>query len=196
MKSKLADIATISSGIYPKVEPNGEVYLLVGSDFDRYGNGIPIRNRTAEVRITAKNQKHQLFEDDILLVSKGSYNRACRYDHNMGPAMASTLFLVIRVDEEEVLYPRYLQWWLNSTQIQQQLKRYSRGSKIPSISKKMISGLELPLPSLQKQKLIVEIDECAKLENRLRLELAGQRKLLIENRLYEKTYENRRNEKR
>ena len=72
------------------------------------------------------------------------------------PAVASTSFFVIRLHDRNVL-PGYLTWFLNHPSTQTVLKGQARGSSIASISKAVLSELEIPIPNIQKQELILKI---------------------------------------
>lgn len=71
-------------------------------------------------------------------------------DRSYSPAVASTVFLVIRSDHKEQVNPNYISWCLNQSTTQNYLLSISRGTDIPSINKKM-DRLEDELKVVQGQ---------------------------------------------
>ena len=98
---------------------------------------------------------------DVLFASKGTKNFAAIYEHKNIPAVASTSFFVIRIkdDFKEKVLPEYLRWFMNQPLSQKFLQGKAIGTSIASISKSVLSELEILLPTIEKQKAILEINE-------------------------------------
>ena len=79
--------------------------------------------------------------------------------------------------------PEYLNWYHNLHAIITQLRVNAVGSAIPSITKAMIEEVEVPVPSIDKQKAIIELAALQKREQQIYNEIAGKRKQLIDNKL-------------
>ncbi|MCB0615663.1 MAG: restriction endonuclease subunit S, partial [Phaeodactylibacter sp.] len=111
-----------------------------------------------DIWIDERTKKHVLKDKDLLFIAKGDNNRACMYYEQYGKAVASSLFFVIRVDQR-ILIPEYLRWYINAPPIQSKLGLFSRGSHIPSISKKLLLELEVYVPPISIQRQILEVEE-------------------------------------
>lgn len=172
LKIKLENIASIKSGIFAKTGPLGNLLYLQANSFDE--NRILDPSSEPTIRLKDINPKHILQNNDILLVARGDYYPAFLYENNEAGAIASPTFLVIRVINYQI-NPAYLVWYLNTPTIQRQLARESKGSAIQSITKKAINELIVPIPSLETQKTIVEIDTLARRQTALLIKIAEEK---------------------
>lgn len=126
--------------------------------------------------------RHFLEYGDVLFAAKGTKNFAAVYDESSPPAVASTTFFVLRIISPTVL-PDYLAWFLNHSDTQQILKLNARGTSIPSIRKLVLEELEIPIPDISKQRLLLQLSALLKEEVRLRTEILQQRKHFIEQQI-------------
>jgi len=113
-------------------------------------------------------QKNYLESGDILLATKGVDPFAAIYDGRYEPAVASSVFTVIRIKDPSTTLPEYLQWYLNHPTTTNTLVAASRGTSIPLITRDVVEELEIPLPSVNKQKQIVRLHELQQQAGRLR----------------------------
>ncbi len=176
MKVKLSQLANIKTGIFAKPEPDGDAVYLQAKHFNEFGELVSVLH--ADLKSSGLTEKHLLTHGDVLFAAKGSKNFAAVYDHDF-PAVASTTFLVVRIRESKVL-PGYLVWFLNSSAAQFELKRNALGSAMVSISKAVLEDLEITIPSIEKQKQILEISRLSKAEFDLRLKIAELGQLRIQ----------------
>ncbi len=123
-----------------------------------------------------------LKKGDILFAAKGTKNFAACYENEDMPAVASTSFFVIRLNDKNVL-PGYLNWFLNHPGTQTVLKGYARGTSIASISKAVLSELEIPVPSIQKQELILQLNKLRNKEKNIKQQIENLREKEIQNLL-------------
>ncbi|MCB9264787.1 MAG: restriction endonuclease subunit S [Lewinellaceae bacterium] len=189
MNKKLEDIAAISTGVFKKGSPSGTAYYLQAKHFDEYGRFHPEGIITPEISMDGRLRKHLLQDGDILLVSKGFSNKACLYPAEVGPALASSTFLVISVKDEGV-YPEYIQWYLNTSAMQAILSSLARGTRIPSLSKKALAKVEVQIPSIQRQKQILEMQRLWEKERALTFELIELKEALYQGFLFDLTKSN------
>lgn len=152
---KLSTFATINSGVYSSTISEGEIYYLQARDFDE--NRKIALNLLPALSYTENLEKHFLQKGNILLVAKGSSFLSAVYDGYYSPAVASTVFLVIQLNNESQIDSDYLSWFLNQSATQTLLLSISRGTSIPSINKKMLLDLEIPVPSIKKQQQIMNL---------------------------------------
>lgn len=180
METTLKNITTIQTGVFAKPIQSGEIAYLQAKHFDENGKlkGILYPDLNADSRI----EKHLLKEGDVLFAAKGTKNFAAWYENDTIPAVASTSFFVIRLHDGNVL-PGYLTWFLNHPSTQTLLKGQARGSAIASISKAVLSELEIPIPNIQKQELILIIFKLRNKEKNLKQQIENLREKEIQHLL-------------
>jgi restriction endonuclease S subunit len=94
-----------------------------------------------------------LNEGDILFAAKGTKNfAACFYGLNY-PAVASTSFFIIRLQNPKIL-PEYLVWYLNHPINMERLKSAAVGTSIVSITKEVLGNIEISIPDMNVQKKV------------------------------------------
>ena len=173
-KKKLAELVDLSSGVHLRAGAAGDAVYLTGKLFDERGAPVPALWKPT-VTIDDRLERHRLQDDDLLIFAKGLHHRVLHYREEYGPALASTLFTVLRVKVADLL-PDYLHWYLNDEQTQAQLRSMARGSGIPSLSKKALQELKIPVPDITTQRNI----------------LRGHRLWQQQQQLYEKLIETKR----
>ena len=164
MKTKIKNIANIQTGIYEKPEPNGEVYYIQARHFDE--NRTFIKTVKPDLHDEARLQRHFLQVGDVLVASKGYNLFAIDYKGIIKPAVASSMFIVLRLFDANVL-PEYLAWYINQPKIQSVLSEKSKGTDMPSITKSDIGELPIFIPAIAKQKMILEIQELMNKEHKI-----------------------------
>ena len=174
--TKLNNIATIQTGVFTKTTPNPDALYLQQSDFDSRGE---LRD-TAQPTIATDNPKHLLAAGDLLLASKGNNNICVIVPEIEQKCVASPSFLVIRLRDKSAILPEFVAWYLNLTTIQTALAAQARGTSIMSISKAALGELEIPIPSIDKQKKYIELSKLQKREQELYKAIAEKRKQLLE----------------
>ena len=105
---KFKDIAIITSGTFLKPSPEAEIKYLQAKHFSRDGNYLD--SAFNELLLTDRSRKHLLKNGDILFSSKGMINFATVYNENMGLAIASSTFSVIKLKTNDFL-PEYIKWY-------------------------------------------------------------------------------------
>ncbi len=180
MKTALKHITSIQTGVFAKPIQKGEIVYLQAKHFDENGELAEILYPDLEA--DSKIQKHLLKKGDVLFAAKGTKNFAAWYENEATPAVASTSFFVIRLHDTNIL-PGYLTWFLNHPSTQALLKGQARGSSIASISKAVLSELEIPIPNIQKQELILRIFKLRNKEKNLKQQIENLREKEIQHLL-------------
>jgi len=134
----------------------GDVVYLQSRHFDE--NGTLLENLHPDLLIQDISVRHLLRAGDVLFAAKGTKNFAAVFEEHNLPAVASTSFFVIRLLDSNII-PAYLAWFLNNPNTQALLKTQAMGTSIPSISKQVLDALEIPMPSIEKQKSVVSISK-------------------------------------
>lgn len=174
--TKLHNIAIIQTGVFAKTVPNPNALYLQQSDFD--GNG-ELRN-TVQSTITTNNPKHLLTAGDLLLASKGNNNICVIVPKIEQKCVASPSFLVIRLYDKSAVLPEFVAWFLNLPTTQNTLALHARGTSIMSISKASLGELEIPIPSIGRQRQYVELAKLQEREQELYKAIAEKRKQLLD----------------
>jgi hypothetical protein len=148
-------IASFQSGIYVNTSTSRgkTVYYLQVRHWNKQRNWAhPVEPELCKEQ---KFNRNYLETGDILLATKGADFFAAIYDGYYSPAIASSVFTVLRIKDTNIVLPAYLQWYLNHPATTIQLTAASRGTSMPMITRDVIEQLELPIPSLEKQQMIL-----------------------------------------
>ena len=189
MKTKLGEIATITSGVYSNFGQSGNAIYLQANYFNKAGEMADyIRPNLV---LNKQTEKHLLNEGDILFAAKGTKNFAVSIKNKMGPCVASSTFLVLRINEglRKKVLSEFLVWFLNHPNNQAQLKAKAIGTDLPSISKKALEGIEIIIPEISTQENIVIISELRKKEKGLKNNIEQLRETQVQQILYDLTTE-------
>jgi hypothetical protein len=116
---------------------------------------------------------------DVLFMARGARNYSLLMREIPDSVLAAACFFVVTVSSDQVL-PAYLSWYLNQPPAQNYLSRYSgRGVHMPVVRRSVLENLDVPLPPLEAQKKIAELDALMRQEQQLLDKLAQKRKNLI-----------------
>jgi restriction endonuclease S subunit len=181
LKASLKDITTIQTGFFAKPISKGEIVYLQAKHFDEDGEIAEILY--PDINNDGRIGKHLLRKDDVLFAAKGSKNFATCFKNDNIAAVASTTFFVLRLQVKNVL-PEYLTWFLNHPNTQLLLKGQAIGSSMASISKTVLEDIEIPIPDIKKQELILSIYKLRKREKQLKQKLQQLKEQYIQQRLF------------
>ena len=169
MITPLGRIARVSTG-FPfrrKVdpEPGGDVALVQIGEKE----GVNVVAGTGPVRLRNEGgrfDRYLLQAGDLLFQSRGSRYPVAVVEPGTRCIAAAGLH-VIRPDRAQVL-PEYLAWWLNRPASQAKFSaQLARGSHVPFVSKADLDAFEVPLPSLDRQSRILEVERLRRQEQEL-----------------------------
>ena len=184
MANKLSNIVSIQTGLFAKTVLVGDIAYLQSKDFDE--NGLLNVRLEPQLKADKTMERHLLKPGDVLFASKGSRNFAAVYELRNIPAAASTSFFVLRIREDfkNKVLPEYLSWFINQPVSLKFLQGNAIGTSIPSISKSVLSELEILLPAIKKQKAILEIDELQKNEKSIRQMIDSLREQKVQQQIF------------
>jgi restriction endonuclease S subunit len=179
---KLAKIAYIKSGYHSrgKIEPieDGSHFLLQARDVD--GEKLNYRTNTL-IRFNPDLSRTDgiLKKNDILFMARGTRNYSVLLRESPGSTLAAACFFIVSVSGENLM-PAYLFWYLNQPPVERYLVRQSgRGVHMPVVRRSVLEKLDIPIPNLEIQKKIVELEALRREEKDLISCLAEKRKQLI-----------------
>lgn len=127
--------------------------------------------------------EQQLKNGYILFPSKGVNHHSAVVRNLEGEAIASHSFFVIKLKDNDTIIPEYVAWYLNQDKTQAILKQSEVGVTVPSIPRKALEEIDIFLPPLNVQQLIVETVNLMVQEQALTYKLLEQKELLISQRL-------------
>lgn len=181
MNVVLGDIAEIRMGYSFRsrleTDAEGDVAVIQMKDIDDANLLHP--EGLARIQMPDLKDRHLVQEGDLLFRSRGVTNSAALVGRGIGRAVLAAPMLLIR-PRTEIVEPAYLQWFINHPVTQAALAGQATGTAVKMIGKGVLDGLEVALPPLERQRLIVEIAQLATREAALLEELRGRRKALIE----------------
>lgn len=187
MKVKLSDISQLQFGVYHKPKDHGDAAYLQVKHFDDQGNQTSAVD--SFLQIDQKNGSHLLSDGDILLVGKGHRNFAWTYRSAFGPAMASSIFFVVKPNREKVI-PDFLTTIFNMPQTQTHFQTLGAGSSIPSIRKSELEAFSFKLPALELQEKAISIQQIYNKDIELSRKILAEKQRIyqavIKNIIYQK----------
>ena len=175
-------LANIQSGHHSRgrIDPleDGSHFLFQARDVDVHSLTYRI---DAMIRFYPDMSRRDLIlkKDDIVFMARGIWNYSVLLREIPGPTLAAACFFIVRVSREEVL-PSYLCWYLNQAPVKHYLSRHSgRGVHMPVVRRSVLENIEVPVPALEIQKKIVEMEKLMREEQKLLNKLAEKRKKLV-----------------
>jgi len=183
LKTTLNHITTIQTGLFAKPVSKGEIVYLQVKHFDENGQLNSVLH--PDLLPDNSTQRHLLKSGDVLFAAKGTKNFAALYENKNLPAVASTSFFVIRLQEtfQNKLMPQFLVWFLSHPTTQSHLKGEAQATNIASISKAVLSNLEISIPPLTTQTSILKIARLLIEEKKLAQEIDALRDKQIQQQI-------------
>lgn len=179
---QLSKIANIQSGYISrgKIEPhkNGSHFLLQARDVD--ADCLTYRaDSLIRFRPDLSRKDWLLKTDDVLFMARGVRNYSVQISDTPDSTLAAACFFIVRVSSDQVL-PNYLCWYLNQAPVGNYLGRHSgRGVHMPVVRRSVLESIDIPIPPLEVQSKISELDLLLRKELELFDKLAENRKKLI-----------------
>jgi len=180
LKTDLKHIASIQTGLFAKPIAKGEIVYLQAKHFDE--NGKLKTSLHPDLKADNILEKHMLRHGDVLFAAKGTKNFAAWFESKNQPSVASTSFFVIRLQQDfsNKILPAFLVWLINHPTSQKFLKGKAIGSSIVSISKAVLEELEISIPNIETQKVILKITNLRNTEKKLKKEIETLREKQIQ----------------
>jgi hypothetical protein len=128
----------------------------------------------ARVDIQKPKEHHLARSGDLIFRSRGLTSTSAILLDDPGTAMVAAPLLKIRVSDQ-VIMPEYLSWFIRQAPAQAFLTSHAKGTTQKMISKETLEGLEVFVPSLERQRTIVEITALAEKERHILEKIAEKR---------------------
>lgn len=182
MMTALGTVAEVSTG-FPfrkkvETEEGGDIVLVQIKDVGG-AEGVAATGSVMLREDQGKYGRYLLRTGDVLFQSRGSKYPVAVIEPGIRGIAAAGLY-VIRPNSDRVL-PRYLAWWLSHPNSQAKIRDdLARGTYVPFVSKRDLDKFMVPVPSLEVQRRIVEIDELRARERYLRDRLGDLTQQLVD----------------
>jgi restriction endonuclease S subunit len=171
----VASVSDISFGLYAQPKESGSAAYLQVRQFSHDGR---LTTQADEyINLDKKTEPRLLKEGDVLFVGKGNRLFSWCYTQSDQPAVASSIFFVLRPDHR-LIYPEYLAAILNAPQSKATFQQIGGGTNIFSIRKSELGAFQIPLPRMQQQKRIAALAALHRQEIELSQKLIAEKQKL------------------
>lgn len=185
-KVRLGEIASFQTGPFG-TQFRASEYSIMGTpviNVKNIGYGNLILNDLDYVpdSVCSRLSNHLLKEGDIVFGRKGSVDRHCYIKEENDNWMQGSDCIRVRLSNE--VNARYISYYLMLDRVKKQINNASIGSTMASINTDILKTVEIVLPCLEKQNLIVDvlskIDEKIENNNRVNSELESMAKTIYD----------------
>lgn len=179
---KLKEISDIQSGYITRkkieVASNGSHYLLQAKNVD--GDHLSYETQTLiRFHPALSRTDRPLEKGDLLFMARGAHNFTLLLGDMPRPALAAACFFIVRVSSPNIL-PGYLGWYLNQAPVEHYLVAHSgRSVHMPVVRRAVLENIPVPVPSLDRQAKIADLNALMLKELNLLQQLGRKRKELI-----------------
>jgi restriction endonuclease S subunit len=164
---KLGNVCTLKSGFQGKTSEGKEFKQIRLKDVTR--DGIIKYEELENFNSEKVNEKYLLKKDNIILKAKSGDNTAAIIEEDIDNIVAASHFIVITVNDTNVLDPEYLVMYLNSEYAQDYFKKHAEGTVLPIVKIKTLEELDVKITEIEKQKEFGNIYKLIK-EEKLTME--------------------------
>jgi restriction endonuclease S subunit len=175
MKKKLIDIVEAQFGANVSGKLIGDYPCVQGRDFGSGGEYLglePLYIDESELRYTKF-----LKRGDILFSTKGKLF-ATVWEDQMQKTVATGTFLILNVKDPSVL-PEYLALYLNSSKAKKYYDLHTKTATVNHIGKKQLDLLEVEIPPIQKQNLLIQLHKLLIEEKKLTNNLLNKKEKIL-----------------
>lgn len=120
---------------------------------------------------------HYFTEEGDVVIRLSQPYTAIYIDKEHAGLLIPSYFAIIKVEEPQAV-PQYVAWYLNTLNVKKELERAQAGSRIPSTNQQTLKNVSILLPSISKQRRLIELYQLHQREKQL------YRKLIEEKEMY------------
>ncbi len=181
----LRDIAEIRMGYTfrgsLKESTQGNTAIIQMKDASQ--DGVAQLEQFARTQLDQFPEHYLLRPGDLIFRSRGLLNTTALINQPLARTICIAPLMFIRVTAPDIILPAYLQWFINLTSTQEKMSAYARGATVRMIPAESMEGLEVVLPTLERQANIVATVEMNQQILALETTLADKRKRYTEEAL-------------
>jgi restriction endonuclease S subunit len=179
-KASLKDIVNIRSGyLFTRKfdsNPDGNIHVIQLKDVDN--NGKVDTGRLYTVTLDKINPSLFVDKGDIIFKAKSNNPVAAAITNKMDKTIATAHYFILKLNKKGI-HSDYLAWFLNQPIAQRYFKMYASGTRIQIVNKKILGELEVLIPNIKTQKLIVQIENLWHKEKELTEELIKLKGMIV-----------------
>ncbi len=165
-----------------KKEEGGSFKILNPSAIE---DGKIIESKFVEGNSSSQRDISQMLleKGDVIFQSKGNRFEAIYVDKDYANLVASQVYFTLKLNREKIL-AKYLTWFLNNELAADYFEMNSSGSVINVMSRKVLGDLEINLPSLEEQQVVVDLLESFSEEREITNEYLKTKAKLIDEKIF------------
>lgn len=139
-------------------------------------------DQLAKIDMDAPKGHHLVRPGDLIFRSRGLTSTSALLLDDPGVAVLAAPLLRIRITSNSIL-PEYLNWFISQPPAQSYFASCAEGTSLKMISKQSLENLEVSVPSIARQRLIVEMASLAAEEQRILKTLTEKRNQYLSSKL-------------
>lgn len=179
---KLADVR-IGYSFRSRLEPAPQGNLAVVQMKDLLDDNTVDCSGFVRIDTDAIKPHHLARKGDLVFRTRGNDTTSAIIMEDPGCAVVASPLIRIRVKDTGRLLPEYLNWYISQREAQVFIASRAKGTVQKMVTKQGIEDLEVILPSLEHQRMIVELATLAARERHLLQQLITAKKRLISGKL-------------
>jgi hypothetical protein len=169
MKYKLNEFVSIHSGYTFRsgvsVSVAGSYSVIQMKDLAT--NGLVDCLNLARVEPGNFSEEHYALKDDLIFRSRGVSISSVILEQSLERCVVAAPLYKIRIKDKGRILPEYLNWYLGQGAAQDYFQRRATGTGSLMVSKQNLGLLEVVVPQMKKQKLIVDIVNLSRSQSEL-----------------------------
>ena len=184
MKNVLKKIAAVQAGysFRTRLESLDSGAVAVIQMKDLTGSNQVCCDELVKVDMDTPRGHHLVRPGDLIFRSRGLTSTSALLTDDPGVAVLAAPLLRIRITSNSIL-PEYLNWYISQPPAQSYFASCAEGTALKMISKQSLENLEVFVPSIARQRLVVEMASLAAEEQRILKTLAEKRNQYISSKL-------------
>jgi hypothetical protein len=182
MKINLSELADIKLGYSFREainsEENGDINVVTAKNINE--NAIEL-NSVTKIQNRQFKFEHFLQSGDIVINTRLNFKAGIYSCKSNNKTIVSSPLMVIKIKDKNTILQEYLNIHLNSSVIQRQLNIAAETGLVPFIGLSQIKNLNVVIPSIERQKKVIQFDNLAKKEIAI-----NQKIIILKNKIYTK----------
>lgn len=170
---KLSKLCTLKSGFQGKTTEGDQYRQIKLKDVTK--DGIIKYEELEGFNSEKVNEKYLLKKGDIILKAKSGDNTAALINEDIRNIVPASHFIIITINDTNVITPEYLVAYLNSEYAQDYFKINAEGTALPIIKIKTLENLEIKIVNSETQKEIADLYKLIKDEKLIMEQLIENR---------------------
>jgi len=187
-KLQLNEVVEIISGMAfssRDSDPEGDISVINASCI-KAGSTISEFTELSKIKNLPMRSPAVVEDYDVLIVSRSVPRNPFKSSlvRTDVPIVATSSLYIIRIKDDSIS-PEYLNYFFNSKQFQREVIERSKGSTISHISRVSLGEIEIPIPSINHQKAIIDFNKNIEKQKKI-----NNRKEELKQEIIQKTFTN------